>query len=291
MARAQVVEIGNRAVYARVRGQGPTVVLEAGGAGEGTSSVGYGESLEERLATFATVLTYDRAGSGRSDGPPHRHVAQLVADLDAVLSAMGCAAPVTVVGWSSGGLVAEMFTVRHPDKVAGLVLLDPSCEMPTERRIVRQLRLGMGAVQLAVMAAAARAGFFRTRAGRRLAERTAGPFASSAGLEYANRLCNRPRAIWQLARLMPRFGGHLQQTAAALQHAALPDIPVRVIVPRLRSGLPPTYARQIDAAHRALAERFPRGELICADNTSHFVPIDRPDLVIAAVRDVLAPNP
>jgi pimeloyl-ACP methyl ester carboxylesterase len=40
-------------------------------------------------------------------------------DLDALIRAAGCATPVVIVGWSSAGMVAEMFTVRHPDKVAG----------------------------------------------------------------------------------------------------------------------------------------------------------------------------
>lgn len=121
----QLLDIGNRVVCARVMGQGPTVVLEAGGAGERTTEA-YGGLLEEQLAAFATVLTYDRAGSGRSDGPPHRSVAQMADDLDAVIRLFGCATPVVIVGWSAGGLVAEMFAARYPDKVAGLVLLDPS---------------------------------------------------------------------------------------------------------------------------------------------------------------------
>lgn len=40
-------------------------------------------------------------------------------------------------------------------------------------------------------------------------------------------------------------------------------------------------------AHRGLAERFPRGELVLVDGASHLLPIDRPDVVIATVRDVL----
>lgn len=275
----------------RVRGQGPTVVLEAGGAGEGTTGVGYGEGLEERLATFATVLTYDRAGSGRSNGPPRRSIAQMADDLDAVICSMGCAAPVIVVGWSTGGLVAEMFAVRHPDKVAGVVLLDPTSEMPTEPRICRYLRLALGAVQLGVGALAAQLGFFRTRAGRSLARRMAGPYASNEGLEYAYRAWNYPRAIWQLARVTSRLSRYMGETTAALRAASLPDVPVRVVVPRRRTGLSPTYARRMDAAHRALAEQFSRGELVLADRASHLVPIDRPDLVINAVRDLLAPNP
>ena len=81
--RWQLVRIGDRVVCARVLGSGPTVVLEAGGAGgagEGTPGA-YGD-LEERLAAYAIVLTYDRAGSGRSDGTVHGRVAQMADDLD-----------------------------------------------------------------------------------------------------------------------------------------------------------------------------------------------------------------
>jgi hypothetical protein len=35
-----------------------------------------GGVVEEQLAAVATVLTYDRAGSGTSGGRPHRTVAQ-----------------------------------------------------------------------------------------------------------------------------------------------------------------------------------------------------------------------
>ncbi len=272
----------------RVRGQGPTVVLEAGGAGEATTGLGYGRPLEDQLAPLATVLTYDRAGSGHSGGSPRRSVAQMADDLAAVIRAMGCAGPVVVVGWSSGGLVAEMFAVRHPGKVAGLLLLDPTCQMATEPRALQYLRLAFGTVQLGVSALAAQLGFFRTRAGRSLARRTVGFNASSAGLDYAYQACNNPRAIWQLARTMPRFDHYIAETATALRTVPVPDVPVRVVVPRSRAGLPPGYARRIDAAHRALAEGFPRGELVFADRASHLVPIDRPDLVVALVRDLLA---
>jgi pimeloyl-ACP methyl ester carboxylesterase len=139
LAHQQLIDIGDRAMCVRVRDSGPTVVLEAGGGGaggEGTTGA-YGD-FEERLASFATVLTYDRAGSGRSDGPAHRHVADMADDLNAVIQATGCTAPAVVVGWTYVGLVAEMFAVRHPEKVAGLVLIDPT-EMPTESRLGQQL--------------------------------------------------------------------------------------------------------------------------------------------------------
>jgi pimeloyl-ACP methyl ester carboxylesterase len=284
----QLVDIGNRVVCARVLGHGPTVVLEAGGGGEGTTGA-YGD-LEERLAAFATVLTYDRAGSGRSDGPVHGRVAEMADDLDAVIQVMGCATPVVVVGWSSGGYVAELFAVRHPGKVAGLVLLDPS-EMPTDSRIGRYLLLVLGITQQLMFGNAVRLGLFRTRAGRILLRRIASwAGISQAGLNYLNHVVlNPPRARWSLARALPLlFGGYLHETAGALRTSTLPDIPVRVLVPRVRRGAPWSWVRHIQAAHRALAQRFPRGELVPVDEASHFLPIDRPDVVIATLRDVLA---
>lgn len=286
-ADRQSVDIGDRALSVRVRGAGPTVVLEAGSAGEGTTRVGYGRVLEEQLAAFATVLTYDRAGSGHSAGPPRRSVAEMADDLDALIGAVRCPTPVIVVGWSSGGLVAEMFAVRHPDKLAGLVLLDPTVEMDSEPRIVQYLRLAVGTAQLGVNAVAAQLGFFATPAGRFLVRRTFGPDASAESRAYAYHAAENARAMWELTRAMPLFDGYIAETAAALRRGPLPDIPVRVVIPRSRAGLPPTYPRRLDAAHRALAARFPRGELVVADRATHLVPIERPDLVLAIVGDLL----
>jgi pimeloyl-ACP methyl ester carboxylesterase len=268
-----------------VLGHGPTVVLEAGDLGEGTSGAFGG--LEEQLAAFATVLTYDRAGSGRSDGPLHRSVAEMADDLDVVIRSLGCVTPVVVVGWSTGGLVVEMFAVRHPDKVAGLVLVDPS-ELLTESRIGQYLLLALGIFKHGLQAL--RLGLRPARARRRLVRRSAPAGMSPEGLDYLDHLALNPQ--WA-RRLSPRVlqllsVGYVRETAGALRAAALPDIPVWVLVPRLRGRIPRTFAQYLDAAHRTLAERFPRGKLVLVDRTSHFLPIDRPDVVIAAVRDVLA---
>jgi pimeloyl-ACP methyl ester carboxylesterase len=289
----QLVDIGDRAVCVRVRGSGPTVVLEAGGAGgagEGTTGA-YGD-LEERLASFATVLTYDRAGSGRSDGPAHRHVAEMADDLDAVIQAVGCATPVVVVGWTSGGLVAEMFAARHSDKVAGLVLVNPE-EMPTESRLGRYLLLIYGLVYVLVSNVVIKLGLFRTRTGRKLLQR----WAASAGIgkdasDYVERfLLSPPRARWSYVPVLSQlFGGYARETTVAMRAAAsLPDMPVRVLVPQVRRGSP-RRVEQLEVAHRELAQRFPQGELIAVDGAGYYLPIDRPDVVIETIRDVLGLN-
>jgi pimeloyl-ACP methyl ester carboxylesterase len=281
----QLVDIGDRVLCARMSGSGPTVVLEAGGAGEGTTGT-FG-AVEESLATFACVVTYDRAGSGRSDGPVHRTVAAMADDLDELIESLGCRLPLIIVGWSSGGLVAEMFALRHPDKAAGLVLLDPA-EMPYSSRLGPFLLAAKVIVNTAVLSVAVQLESRRPGTGRKLARRIAPADTSNATLGRLNDVvANPPRARWSTATVLPLFGRYMRETSLALHAGPVPDIPVRVLVPRTRSGISTAAARRLETAHRSLATRFPQGEIVLVDNAGHAVPIDRPDTVLAAVRDLL----
>ena len=275
---------------ARVVGSGPAVVLEAGGAGEGTAGNAFG-GLVERLAAFTTVLTYDRAGSGNSDGPPHRSIAGAADDLDALIRSLGFATPVVIVGWSNGGLVAEVFAARYPTQVAGLVLLDPAITA-TESRIPQTIGLASGTAWLGIAGLVGLTGLFSTRAGQDLLRRMAPPDLSQEGLAWLSRVIRDNRRVGlQTAGSVWRTGRHLRETAATLRSTSLPPVPVRVVVPRLRTGMPASSVRQVATAHRALAEQFPQGKLVFADKTGHLIPIDRPDLVVETVRDVLSVDP
>jgi pimeloyl-ACP methyl ester carboxylesterase len=123
----EFVDIGGRRLFTRVRGSGPGVVLMAGA---GTAGVGGWEPVESRLAQFATVLAYDRAGTGWSDPPPAApSAADMVLDLHALLSALQLTFPVVLVGRSLGALPAQLYACEHPAEVQGLVLLDPTPDL------------------------------------------------------------------------------------------------------------------------------------------------------------------
>lgn len=281
----QLVDICDRVLCTRVSGTGPTIVLEAGGGGEGTTGA-FG-AFEKSLAAFASVVTYDRAGSGRSDGPVHRTVTAMADDLAQLIESLGCQLPVVIVGWSSGGLVAEMFALRYPDKLAGLVLLDPT-EMPfgsrlAAARLTTKVILNSLTLSLAVQLEPRRPG-----AGRKLARRLAPPGTSSETLERLDDIVmNPPRARWSSTPVMVLFGRYIRETSHAVSAGTTPDVPVRVLVPRHRTGIPATAARRLEARHHSLATRFRQGQLVFVDNAGHALPIDRPDVVLAAVRDVM----
>ena len=102
------------------RGAGPTVLLVHG---TGSTSDCWGEAAD-RLAERCHVVTYDRRGTGRSADRPTGHHDVHAEDAAEIIRGLG-AGPVTVVGWSMGGIVALCLAHRHPELVRRLVLQEP----------------------------------------------------------------------------------------------------------------------------------------------------------------------
>lgn len=155
-------------------------------------------------------------------------------------------------------------------------------------RLVESLGLALSTVSLWVIGLALLLRLPRTHVGRIMVRRMAPAGISQERLDWVYRYVdNHPWARLQTARIVPRLGRYIRETKAALNSASLPDVPVRVVIPQPRTGWPSVYA-ELDAAHGTLAARFSRRELLPADGTSHqWFPIERPDVIIAAVRDVL----
>ena len=77
------------------------------------------------------LFYYDQRGSGRSPAPPASWQ-EHVADLDAVRVHLG-GAPLTIVGYSWGALLAMLYALEHPDRVARLALVSPAPAAARER--------------------------------------------------------------------------------------------------------------------------------------------------------------
>jgi pimeloyl-ACP methyl ester carboxylesterase len=102
------------------------VVLEAGNRnGSDTWS-----RVQPAIAEFARVCAYDRPTLGRVTGvkPPPPTPDAVVATLDGLLEGAGERGPYVLVGHSAGGMIVRLFATQHPDRVAGMVLIDSSHE-------------------------------------------------------------------------------------------------------------------------------------------------------------------
>ncbi len=111
-------------LFARWVGDGgPTVVALHGGPG---ASHDYLRPQFDALARGRTILYYDQRGGGKS--PVAQDVPldwrEHVADLAAIAASVP--APLTLLGFSWGGLLALLFAIEHPDLVARLALVAPA---------------------------------------------------------------------------------------------------------------------------------------------------------------------
>jgi pimeloyl-ACP methyl ester carboxylesterase len=105
----------------------PTVVFVHGLVTDNLSSFYY-TLAGPAVVAGARVILYDLRGHGRSHRPEAGYTADDgVADLCALLDALGIDEPVYLAGNSYGGILAARMAVNEPDRVAGLVLIEASC--------------------------------------------------------------------------------------------------------------------------------------------------------------------
>lgn len=100
----------------------PTVVLEAGPSGYS----GMWEWVQGEVSRKTRVISYDRAGLGYSErASGARDAVTMARDLDQALGLAGEKPPFILAGHSFGGLLVLKYAHLFPDKVAGVVLIDP----------------------------------------------------------------------------------------------------------------------------------------------------------------------
>ncbi|MFI6811345.1 alpha/beta fold hydrolase [Nonomuraea sp. NPDC050328] len=271
-----------RTLHVESTGTGePRVLLEAGLGGTRTQWA----LVAPALAAVTTVLAYDRAGLGRSDpAPGPRDHARMACDLDDLIGRT----PVVLVGHSLGGAVAELYARTRPDRVAGLVLVDPSApqqDVPLPGGPAFRLLKVLQPVSDALEAASdlVRLALARPSPAVRDVAASMPPDLRAQTLREA--------ATRSAARAVRAEGAAQQRSLTALfelrRTTPLPDIPVTVLTAGER---PKQFAELWDnlaASHRRLAASVPRGRHVVAARAGHLIPQERPDLVIEEILRVV----
>ncbi|MGH8220455.1 MAG: alpha/beta fold hydrolase [Steroidobacteraceae bacterium] len=275
----RLVDIGGRRLHLACLGggAGPTVVIEQGA---GSPSVTWWP-VQARVANFARVCTYDRAGYLWSDPvAPGRSLADRVVDLHTLLDRAELPPPYILVSHSFGGFLARAYARAHPREVAGLVLVDTPHESTVlQASFLRYLR--RGARIQSVVSGAARLGLVRLL-GRHV------PMLLLPDHPAGYALCARPQHPQLLA---DDLRGLLADTAM-LSAGALGSLGDRPLIV-LTHGVPfPGAAAAAEQGwqegERKLAALSSNSELIVAARSSHMIHVDEPEAVVEAIRRVHA---
>lgn len=299
----RLVDVGGYRLHLYSTGEGsPAVVLDAALGG---SSVSWAW-IQPALASHTRVCSYDRAGFGWSDqGPMPRTASRMADELRTLLDRAGVAPPFIFVGHSFGGLVGLVFAKRYNADVAGLVLVDPAHAedwvnpAPKEQikidRGVRLCRYGVRAAKVGiarVVAAFGAAGVLGVARGIvRIVSRGNITREDEGILAPVWKLppeARRPlRQFWTDQKFFAALGSQIESIKVSSRETldamagGYGDLPLVTI----SSTDPGDYRlRQQDA----LAALSRRGRHIVARDSGHWVPIDEPATVIAAVEEMLA---
>ena len=120
--RGFLYDVGGELIYLECAGSGgPTVVLEAGLAGDHRDWNEVMPDLEAR----GRVCSYDRSGIGYSQvGTRRATAAEKVRDLHDLLGTADEDPPYVLVGHSFGGMLVRLYASTYRDEVAGVILVD-----------------------------------------------------------------------------------------------------------------------------------------------------------------------
>lgn len=272
-APGQHVDIGGRRLHVQCKGpeKGPVVLFEAG-LSQYTANSTYGKA-QDLIAADAKVCIYDRAGLGWSDpAPGPRTHSDMADDLRRLTRALKLRRPFVLVGHSIGGLITRLYASKYPGDVAGLILVEASPEQylyasgsaEARKAIVKQIDQGLAKASGELPVVPMPAG-------------TPG----EVQLAFTPSILRTVKQEYLAIDLAP------EGMRVAGGYGGLGKKPL-IIIRRGKTATPPSDAdRNWQVQQESLLALSSDSKLIVAEQAGHVVPFDQPEIVAAAVREIL----
>ena len=273
----KLVDVDGRIMHIDCMGDGsPTVILDSG---LGDSYLSW-HKVQPEIAKFTRVCSYDRAGLGYSEPSSQPRTSKVIAEeLHALLQAASISPPCVMVGHSMGGYDVRVYTSMYPKEIVGMVLVDAS-HPDQENRFPAELKNLEGSWH--------REAQFIT-------------YTTPFGIPRLLGLCNDDPAFraadcnWHSSReQLAEVQSFPQSAAETAATGSLGDLPLAVLShdpDKPSNDLPPDLAKSVnedwEKMQGELAHLSTRGTHTIAKNSSHYIQVDRPDVVIDAIQKVV----
>jgi len=270
----KLVDVGGYRLHLYCTGKGgPTVVLDYGLGG---SYLDW-HFVQPEVSQFARVCSWDRSGYGWSERSSKPQVPSVIAEeLHTVLERAGEKPPFVLVGHSLGAFDVRMYAHLYSEQVVGMVLVDgavPDEELPFTWRNRWQLKL---------LQFTAPFGLPRWRGWC-----TGGPEAIRPMKQAFSCQSKVFRAHYEQWSVFPK-------SAAEVRKLGSPgDLPLVVISrdPRREAqaddSVTATREGRWQQQQQELLQLSRRSTYMVASRSSHAVPVDRPDVVVRAIRKLV----
>lgn len=288
--QGQLVDIGGFCLHLNCIGQGtPTVVMDAGG---GAPSISWG-LVPSEISKFTRICTYDRAGFGWSDPNPSnpRTSQQSVDELHLLLTKAEINPPYILVGHSLGGVNMRLYASQYPEEVVGLVLVDSSHENQMTSELWRRVKRMSWFYQ--ILRIVSHVGVVRLIGEMNLLPMLKDlkrdiqkyPLAVQTLFDTFKSFCYRPdywaTASSEFANIKKSFEG-LQSVTS------LGSLPLIVLSQGSQdSQMSDERFHKWAALQLDLTKLSSNSQHIVAENSGHLIPLDQPELVVNAVRQLI----
>jgi pimeloyl-ACP methyl ester carboxylesterase len=284
-APGELIDLGGRRLHLSCAGSGsPTVIVESGG---GSFSVEWA-LVQPTVAGLTRICTYDRAGYAWSDrGPIDDGIEQIMDDLNLLLRTAHVSPPYILVGHSLGCLYVRAYQRRFPEQAAGLVFVDGTHDEDI-RMVVNGKRVPLSLLSRDQL----------PEAHEQYLKSVPVLQPGRAGAPPFDRLPTALQQIrqWAFEKLVRDFGwlpntlaaaeswreefSSLRRQRLSAQHP-LGALPLRVLE-REKDTTETWHAQQVQLAGLSSAAKLAR-----AEGSGHMIHLERPDLVVETIRDVV----
>jgi len=229
------------------------------------------QSATERFARAYRVIAGDTRGHGQSDKPPGPYsIATFAEDWHGALAALGVRGA-CLVGFSQGGMIAQLLALQHPEDVGALCLVSTSCRVdPAVRaRLEERIAIARADGPAAAARAAAASVFSKAYA-------SAHPDAIERFVAWRAAMAQEP--LFEATRAGAGFD--VSQDLARL------SVPTVVVYGTDDALTPPSVVKQVAAA-------VPGSTLMEVAGAGHMIPVEQPrrfEEIVATFLDTHYPS-